>query len=339
MGCTWTPGVPCITDRDGPERPVTVSDFYLDTFEATVGRFRAFLSTYDVWRSEGNPRQRAGAHPRVAESGWQTSWNVALPSDAARFELDLRCRAGEESWTVEHGESLAMNCLSWPSAFAFCAWSGGRLPTEAEWEYAAVGGPENRRYPWGDGDPTPLLAVYNYGGIYDPAPFSLSAVGIRPLGYGRWGHADLAGNVFEWTLDQYSEFFLKSGAEGYACTDCANLGTVDDDHILRGGGWGWGDGSLLAASRDYDSGRVTPSRAGVRCAYDVPAPAGQGGAAGSGGSSPAGTAGSAGSAGSGGGPAVPDAAAVGCIDAWRCGDEGASCCERRLVPGASAGAL
>ncbi len=324
MGCTWAPGNPCITEIDGPERPVTVSDFYLDTFEVTVGRFRAFLADYEAWRREGNPRPGAGAHPRLAESGWQTSWNYALPETVAGFEAELLCKTGQEAWAVEHGDALALNCVSWPAAFAFCAWGGGRLPTEAEWEYAATGGPENRRYPWGAEEPTALLAVYNYEEMYDPVPFSLSAAGVRRRGYGRWGHADLAGNVAEWTLDQYSEYFTKSGAEGYVCRDCANLGTVEDDFVLRGGAWGRDKGYLRAASRVDVYAQSTYEAAGVRCAYDVP---GAGGAAG---------AGAGGAAGAG--PA-PDPAAVGCLDAWRCGVEATNCCERRLVPAASAGPL
>jgi formylglycine-generating enzyme required for sulfatase activity len=328
MGCARRPGEPCLPDREGPEREVRVDNFYLDTFEATVGRFRAFLDGYDEWRARGNPKPNAGAHPRIAGSGWQTSWNYDLPSDSARFDLELRCEEGNAAWAIDGGDALALNCVSWAAAFAFCAWGGGRLPTEAEWEYAAVGGPEDRRYPWGDDGPTPLRAVYNVDRLYDPVPFSLSVAGLRPAGNGRWGHADLAGNVAEWTLDQFSEFFFRPGAEGYACVDCANLGTVEDGHTLRGGSWYGGYDDLRATYRGPFDGDNQPARySGVRCAYDAPDAGGAGGGTGA-----------AGGAGRGGGT-WPDAAAVGCLDEWRCGDEGASCCERRAVPGASAGAL
>src|SRR6185503_5212427 len=100
-----------------------------------------------------------------------------------------------------------MNCVSWFEAFAFCAWDGGRLPTETEWNYAAAGGNEQRVYPWGaniDLTKASYDCAGDGSGTGTPnCMFSdMLPVGSRsPQGDGKWGQADLAGNVWEWTLD------------------------------------------------------------------------------------------------------------------------------------------
>jgi len=113
-----------------------------------------------------------------------------------------------------------MNCIDWYVSLAFCIWDGGRLPTEAEWNYAAAAGSEQRQYPWGATVPTAdaSLAVYNCyfnstgicSGVSQIAP-----VGSVTAGNGKWGQSDLAGNVYEWTLDSF--------ASPYTQIPCSNL--------------------------------------------------------------------------------------------------------------------
>src|SRR5512141_1636217 len=96
------------------------------------------------------PGEGAGAHPKIAGSGWSSTWNTHLSFDTAALRSALKCSAASQIWTDMPGsnENKPVVCLDWYTAFAFCAWDGGRLATDAEWNYAASGGNEHRYYAW-----------------------------------------------------------------------------------------------------------------------------------------------------------------------------------------------
>jgi formylglycine-generating enzyme required for sulfatase activity len=175
----------------------------------------------------------------------------------------LKCNASHQTWTdtAGAGDNYPINCVSWYEAFAFCIWDGGRLPTEAEWEYAAAGGSENRLYPWGSEPPDETRASYLC------LPFV--SVGSKSAGAGRWGHLDLAGSMWEWTFDWYDEnWYSDPAATG---TNVCNL-TPTRLRTNRGGGWDYGSDYLRAAYRGLE---LFPPKThfpsiGFRCARAAP---------------------------------------------------------------------
>ena len=184
-----------------PQHGVTLQDFKLDRYEVTVGRFRNFVEMYDSWLP---PAEGSGAYAGKPASGWESAWDTILTPDAASLSDTVSCGLG--TWSGG-AEALAISCLDWYTAFAFCIWDGGRLPTEAEWEYAAAGGSEERVYSWGDTWSDPLIANYNnYGQVI--------AVGTAGsgLGRGRFGQYDLTGNVWEWVRDDFDPAFYATPA-------------------------------------------------------------------------------------------------------------------------------
>ena len=248
----------------------TVSDFRLDTYVVTVGRFRQFVNA-DMGTQQNPPPAGAGARTlngSASQGGWDPSWNGFLTTDTASLVAIVKCDATYESWTdtPDANEALPMNCITWFEAFAFCVWDGGFLPTETEWNYAAAGGSEQRAYPWSN-PPSDLTidcsyANFNTGSAYcaNPPSGSVNAVGSEsPAGDGRWGQADLAGNAYGWALDWYQSPYANP------CNDCADL-TPTSDRVIRGGGFPSPASNLRGAHRDYASPNARGSDIGVRCA-------------------------------------------------------------------------
>lgn len=203
----------------------------LDRSETTNAEFAEF-TTATGYRTDAE-RTRVGWH-------WDGGWREVPGAD----------------WRHPHGPGSSIAGLgrhpvvqvSWSDARAYCAWRGKRLPTGREWEQAA-GAVDGRRYPWGN-------ALPHEGSVYRASFGSdvccradagdgylyTAPVGSFPLGRSPSGMEDMAGNVWEWTLD----------ARG-------------DQRVIRGGGWGNDAQGLIIALKHSNPPDIGLSMVGIRC--------------------------------------------------------------------------
>lgn len=245
-----------------PGPMATVSDFRLDIYDVTVARFRKFLAVYPG----SKPSAGTGKNPKnSADMGWDPAWDASLPADQAALLSAVQCADIDGTFTPAAGanETLPVNCADWYEAFAFCIWDGGRLPTDAELNNAASAGAEQRHYPWSN-PPDSELIDPSYA-VYAPnppaLPGGLAVVGSKsPKGDGKWGHADLAGNVWNWALDSTGDLPLPA-----TCDDCAEL-TATGLRIVRGGSYYLTATWALVSTPYNDDATHHNTTTGVRCA-------------------------------------------------------------------------
>jgi len=209
MGTDYPYGFPA--DGEGPVRPVELSPFHIDVAPVTNAQFEAFV--------------RATGYVTEAEQfGWSFVFWLHLPRERfAELVTDTVaaapwwCQVPGASWktpegpgsTLEGRERHPVVHVSWNDSQAYAAWAGKRLPTEAEWEYAARGGLEQKLFPWGD-ELTPegrhLCNVWQgqfprHDSAEDGYSGTCPVDAFPANGYGMYS---AAGNVWEWCADWFS---------------------------------------------------------------------------------------------------------------------------------------
>jgi formylglycine-generating enzyme required for sulfatase activity/tRNA A-37 threonylcarbamoyl transferase component Bud32 len=295
------PGGTFLRGFDGmhyPDRnhPATVSPYRLDQYEVTVGRFRDFVDTVigtDAASTGWLPERRSGRHthvnggnglrtsddgPDTFEYGWSEAWNDYLTSSRSEWNDNLtghgkrpsgQCHGllnegfKKATWTPERdfNEKLPVNCVTWYEAYAFCIWDGGFLPSEAEWEFAAAGGSEQRAFPWSV-PPTSIAMDSSYANWGEKPGRPPRGVGsFSPKGDGRWGQSDLAGNVWEWTLDAYDDEY-----PGTNCADCTSVPGAAGPRVIHGGSFYTERKDLFVSARQPIGAGLRYFDIGVRCA-------------------------------------------------------------------------
>jgi len=241
MGCK--DGATTCHAAELPQHKVNLSAFWIDRDEVAVQRYLACI--------------KSGA------CSAPNKFNVA-------FATLAKCNY-ERPGAGQH----PINCLSQQQAAAFCKWAGGRLPTEAEWEKAAIGGCETlpgkdckaaaRRFPWGDTAADCARAVLLVGPDGCAGGFT-APVGGRLKGASPYGARDMVGNVAEWTSDWYAkDYYAKSPP-----ADPKGPATATGQHAFRGGAFTYAASVVRAAMRfNFAVPHHRDARVGVRCVRDV----------------------------------------------------------------------
>ena len=165
------------------------------------------------------------------------------------------CAQGRSPGSWLEGDHQPVVEVDWEQAQVFSRWVGGRLPSEAEWEYAARGGGREQKYPWGDEAATCERAVLGDCGGYEPT----APVCSKPAGNTRQGLCDMAGNAFEWVQDRYHDSYNGAPTDGSAWES-----PTGSDRVYRGGSWGTGASAARSANRVHQLPGFCNLRLGFR---------------------------------------------------------------------------
>ncbi|MBN2725724.1 MAG: SUMF1/EgtB/PvdO family nonheme iron enzyme [Deltaproteobacteria bacterium] len=172
------------------------------------------------------------------------------------------------NWKNEARKNHPVNCVTWSQANTYCAWASKRLPTEAEWEYAARGNEKLNLYPWGKTEADCKKAVIFSTAGEGCGKSSTWPVGSLKEGKSPFGVMDMSGNVWEWTSDFYDELYYSKVSKKILKDPSGPENWKNDEHTLRGGGWS--TGSIRSTYRQGLSASKQFPHVGFRCSKYIP---------------------------------------------------------------------
>jgi len=292
-GMRWIPAGEFVMGTDDPasmpnERPahrVQLDGFWIDEHDVTNSEFRRFVDATHYVTTAERPvdweemrKQLPPGTPKPPDEKLRPGSLVFTP---AGHDVDLRDMSGWWTWTngadwrhpqgpssnIDGKDDFPVVQVGWDDAAAYAKWAGKRLPTEAEWEYAARGGTHGTRYYWGnDFKPNGRFMCNTYTGhfpVHDTAEDGFAGISpVKSFPPNAYGLYDMAGNVWNWCSDFYADDIheqLKFQAPAVCCNPTgptktsSRLDPLAIQHVIKGG-------SFLCSDQYCQSYRPTARR-------------------------------------------------------------------------------
>ena len=246
-------------DMEKPVHEVELDAFYMDTHEVTIEEFKNFVDAThyvtDAEKKDGCFIWNGKGYEKRKRVNWRFD------------ELGIEHKINKNNYPVTH--------LSWNDANAYSQWAGKRLPTEAEWEYAARGGAKGYKYAWGN-DPLGQEVVANvsdenlvkvvtfwpyFKGYDDGHAFTAPVGSFVPNSLGLY---DMAGNVWEWCTDYFDEDYYSRSTKKNPRNDDPN-----ERRVMRGNSFDGRPGNMRCSRRTSEVQSSSYVDTGFRCVKDI----------------------------------------------------------------------